>query len=86
MPNIITSITVQKKNRNRFNLFINEQYTFSLNRQQAEDLHKGDHLSESKIAELKQADEKDFVKATHRVYRSKDHATHIKINVLPTGR
>lgn len=60
MPNVITSITVQKKNRDRLNLFINEQYAFSLNRQQAEDLHKGDHLSESKIAELKQADEKDF--------------------------
>jgi regulatory protein len=60
MPNVITSITVQKKNRDRFNLFINEQYAFSLNRQQAEALHKGDHLSECKIAELKQADEKDF--------------------------
>ncbi len=60
MPNIITLITVQKKNRNRFNLFINEQYAFSLNRQQAEDLHKGDHLSENEIADLKQADEEDF--------------------------
>ena len=60
MPNVITSITVQKKNKNRFNLFINGQYTFSLNRQPAEDLHKGDHLSENKIADLKQADEKDF--------------------------
>jgi regulatory protein len=60
MPNIITSITVQKKNKDRFNLFINDEYAFSLNRQQAEGLHKGDHLSENKIADLRQADEKDF--------------------------
>ena len=59
MPNIITSITIQKKNRNRFNIFINEQYTFSLNRPHAEGLRQGDILSKQEIANLKQADKED---------------------------
>jgi regulatory protein len=59
MPNIITSITIQKKNRNRFNIFINKAYAFSLNRHQAAGLNIDDHLSENQIADLKQADEKD---------------------------
>ena len=29
------------------------------------------------------ADEKDFVKATQRVYRSQQNATRIEVNVLP---
>jgi hypothetical protein len=30
-----------------------------------------------------QAKDGDFIKATHRVYRSKDQASHLKIGVLP---
>ena len=59
MPNVITSITVQKKNRNRFNIFINNQYAFSLNRQHAESLKQGDSLTSDSIEALKQADKRD---------------------------
>ncbi len=59
MPNVITSISIQKKNKNRFNIFINEQYAFSLNCQHAENLHIGDHLTKNKIEDLKQTDEQD---------------------------
>jgi len=59
MPNVITSITVQKENRNRFNIFINEQYLFSLNRALAEALKPGDQLTKNRIKDLKQTDEQD---------------------------
>ncbi len=59
MPRVITSITVQKKNKNRFNIFINDQYAFSLNRQHAGGLKQGEPLSRNRIEDLKQADEKD---------------------------
>ena len=59
MPNVITSITVQKKDRNRFNIFINKQYAFSLNRQHAESLKQGDSLTSDSIEALKQADKRD---------------------------
>lgn len=56
MPDVITSITIQKKNKNRFNIFINEQYAFSLSRELAESIKTGDSLTENNIAHLKQAD------------------------------
>jgi regulatory protein len=59
MPGIITSITVQKKNKNRFNIFINGQYSFSLNRSLAESLKPDDQLTQNKIKALKQTDEQD---------------------------
>jgi len=60
MQNVITSITIQKKNRNRCNIFINDAYAFSLNLLHAESLSQGDHINKHQIAELQQADEKDF--------------------------
>lgn len=59
MPSVITSITIQKKNKNRFNIFINKQYAFSLNRQHAEALKPGEQLTEKRIKDLKQTDEQD---------------------------
>jgi len=68
MPNIITSITLQKKNRNRFNIFLNDQYAFALNRQHAETLKQGDVLSDKTIAGLKLSDEKDTAHARALYY------------------
>ena len=59
MPSVITSITVQKKNRNRFNIFINEAYAFSLNRELTATLKPREQLTKEKIEDLKQADEQD---------------------------
>ena len=59
MPSVITSITVQKKNRNRFNIFINEAYAFSLNRELTATLKPREQLTKKKIEDLKQADEQD---------------------------
>lgn len=56
MPDVITSIAIQKKNKNRFNIFIDEQYAFSLSRELAESIKTGDTLTENSIAQLKQAD------------------------------
>lgn len=56
MPDTITSITIQKKNKNRFNIYINGQYSFSLSREIAESLKTGDSLTESRIRRLKYED------------------------------
>jgi len=59
MEAVITAITAQKKNTSRFNIFINDQYAFSLGRDLAQTLIPGDTLSETAIEALKKADEKD---------------------------
>lgn len=59
MEAVITAITAQKKNTNRFNIFINHQYAFSLGRDLAQTLIPGDLISESAIEALKQMDEKE---------------------------
>jgi regulatory protein len=56
MPETVTSISIQKKNKNRFNIFINGHYTFSLSRELAESVKVGDCLTETCIESLKQAD------------------------------
>jgi regulatory protein len=56
MPDLITAITRQKKNRNRFNIFINEKYAFSLSRVLAETLKCGDPMDASRMEQLEQAD------------------------------
>ena len=56
MPDVITAITRQKKNQNRFNIFIDKAYAFSLSRELAQSLQCGDHLDPSRIDALKQAD------------------------------
>ncbi len=59
MPSRITSITVQKKNRGRINIFIDGEYAFSISRALAPDLKEGDEISPERIDQLKHADEKD---------------------------
>lgn len=59
MEAVITAITVQKKNPNRFNIFLNHQYAFSLSRDLAETLIPGHAITESDLETLKRADEKN---------------------------
>ena len=76
MPDVVTSITVQKKNKNRFNIFINERFAFSLDREVAESIKCGDLLTESDIIRLKQAD------THHRAY----HRALYFLNFRPRSR
>lgn len=50
----ITSITTQKKNKNRYNIFINESYAFSLDEDILVEymIHKGQELSDELIERL----------------------------------
>ena len=59
MPNVITLITVQKRNKNRINIFIDRQYAFSVNSDLAPDIKTGDQISEGRINQLKKSDEAD---------------------------
>lgn len=54
---VITKLEVQKKNKRRVNVFIDEQYAFALNIMAAASLYKGQELSHDKIEELKREDE-----------------------------
>lgn len=74
MPNIITKITIQKKNKHRINIFIDNQYAFSVNSALSPDIKVGDGISRERIDQLKKADETDkaynralyFLKFRHR--------------------
>ena len=59
MPDIITAITVQKKNKDRLNVFVNHQYAFSIHRQHLLDFKQGDAITHADIDRLKTVDEAD---------------------------
>jgi len=59
MSNIITKITVQKKNKNRINIFIDNKYAFSVNNALVSCLKTGDAISRERIEQLKKTDEAD---------------------------
>ncbi len=50
---IITSLEVQKRNKKRVNVFIEDEYAFSVSLDEAARLRKGQQLSEAEIATLK---------------------------------
>jgi len=57
MPGIITSLVVQKKNKDRVNVFLDGECAFGLAMIEALKLHKGQALSEQEIDRLKALDE-----------------------------
>ena len=59
MPDIITAITVQQKNKDRLNVFLNHQYAFSIHRQHLVAFKSGDTITPADIDRLKKADEAD---------------------------
>lgn len=59
MTQVITALQVQKKNPQRVNVFINGEFSFGLARIVAAWLKIGQVLSEEKIAELKNHDQKE---------------------------
>lgn len=63
----ITAIEVQKRNRKRVNVFIDDEYAFSLSLDEAARLHKNQVLSEADVQALRDGDE---------VQRATDAAAH----------
>lgn len=55
--NEITELLIQKKNKRRVNVFLDDQYAFALDIMKAASLSCGQKLSEEKINELKTEDE-----------------------------
>ncbi|MFO7840092.1 MAG: RecX family transcriptional regulator [Desulfosalsimonadaceae bacterium] len=58
MENIITAVTAQKKRKERVNVFIDEQYSFSLPAEKAPGLAPGRQLSPEQIRSYKELDQK----------------------------
>jgi regulatory protein len=67
MTGIITALRVQKKNRERVNVYLDEKYAFAVGMNTALQLRKGQQLSDAEIAELRAAGEEN--KAYHQVLR-----------------
>lgn len=53
----VTALTVQKKNKERVNVFLDESYAFSLSLNAALELKKGQFLSEDQVQELLHEDQ-----------------------------
>ncbi len=53
---VITALEIQQKNKERVNVFLDNEYAFSLDLMMAASLHKGQHLSEEEIALLQDQD------------------------------
>jgi regulatory protein len=62
---VITTLEIQKRNKERVNVYLDGEYAFSLTLLEAARLHKGQALSEAEIAELR---------STDAVNRAVDHA------------
>jgi regulatory protein len=62
MTRTITALSVQKRDKERVNVFLDHQYAFSLNLHVALGLKCGQHLSQADIERLQQEDE------AHRAY------------------
>ena len=56
MPNEITEIVIQKKNKQRVNVFLDDKYAFALDIMKAASLRCGQKLTNEKINELKTED------------------------------
>jgi regulatory protein len=58
----ITNLTLQKRNKNRINVFLDDEYAFSLSQITAAYLRIGQIVDEAKIEELQHADEYERAK------------------------
>ncbi|MCB0074001.1 MAG: hypothetical protein KDE20_21185, partial [Caldilineaceae bacterium] len=67
MAGTITALRVQKKNKERVNVYIDEKYAFAVGLNTALDLRKGQQLTDAQMAELRAAGEEN--KAYHQVLR-----------------
>ena len=67
MARQITAITPQKRNRNRYNVYIDDEYAFSVSSKIAMTLHAGQPVDENRLESLKRADEREqaFERSLH---------------------
>ncbi len=59
MAGTITKLQIQKKNKDRVNVYLDDNYAFALTLSTALELNKGRFLGDDEIAELKNNDERD---------------------------
>jgi len=59
MAGTITSLQIQKRNKERVNVFIDDEYALAVTLTVAAGLRKGQYLSDTEIEQLKQGDERD---------------------------
>lgn len=59
MTGTITALVLQKNNKERVSVFLDEQYAFSLSLLRAAQLKRGQYLSEEQIKALRSQDERD---------------------------
>lgn len=67
MAGTITALEVQKRNRERVNVYVDDEFAFGLPMVEAARLRKGQHLSDAEIASLKALDtvEQAYDRALH---------------------
>jgi len=53
---IVTALEVQKRNKQRVNVYLDDDYAFSLKMDEAARLHKGQHLTEAEVEALQAQD------------------------------
>lgn len=58
MAGVITALKIQKRNKERINVFLDGQYAFAVDGMAAARLQKGQYLADDQIAQLQQEDER----------------------------
>jgi regulatory protein len=71
VPGTITALKVQKRNKNRVNVYLDERYSFGLADVLAVPLRRGQFLSDEEIAHLKKEDE--YLQVYRRAVRLIDY-------------
>ena len=64
---VITALEIQKRNKERVNIYLDEEYAFSLDIMAAAQLHKGQHLTDAEVDALR--DQGEISKAVERAVR-----------------
>lgn len=67
MAGIITALKIQKRDKERVNVFVDDEFAFAVTMLVAAKLRKGQHLSDAEIESLKQGDQRDkaYNRAVH---------------------
>ena len=64
MPGVITRLSVQQRNKERVNVFVDDEFAFAVAMEVAVRLHKGQQLTPAEIEELRRAGQEDLIYQT----------------------